>query len=458
MRTSQIIAALALLACAALPPTGRADEISSLRAELQALKSDYTARVEALEARITELESMTAAAAAPAAAPAVPGTSQSAATVFNPAISVILAGNYANVSEDPQTYAIAGFMPSGGEIGPGERSFNLGESEMTLSANVDPYFFANFTAAITPENEIEVEEAFFRTIALPEGFTAKGGRFFSGLGYLNEIHAHAWDFIDQPLAYQAFFGGQLAQDGLQVKWLAPTDLFVELGAETGNGENFPGTRLSRNGVNGTTLFVHVGSDIGESGSWRAGVSWLDADAEDRLYEDTDDAGVPVVNAFSGTSRTWIGDVVYKWAPQGNPTQRNLKLQAEYMRRTEDGDLVFDVDGLALADSYSSTQSGWYVQGIYQFRRRWRVGARYDDLDSGSPSIGLVDSGTLPPEAFPALLEASPSRVTLILDWNPSEFSRLRAQYAWDEARDTVSDGQFQLQYLYSLGAHGAHKF
>ena len=98
-------------------------------------------------------------------------------------------------------------------------------------------------AAISAEDEIEVEEAYFRTLALPSGFTAKGGRFFSGFGYLNEVHAHAWDFVDQPLVYQAFFGGQYKQDGLQVKWLAPTDLFIELGAETGNGDAFPATRL-----------------------------------------------------------------------------------------------------------------------------------------------------------------------------------------------------------------------
>ena len=68
-----------------------------------------------------------------------PATSAGRAlTAFNPAISVILAGNYAHLSEDPESYAIAGFIPSGDEIGPGERSFNVGESELTFSANVDP--------------------------------------------------------------------------------------------------------------------------------------------------------------------------------------------------------------------------------------------------------------------------------------------------------------------------------
>ena len=464
MSLSHSVAALLLLSIAVAPGNSRADEVTNLRGELEALKSDYAARVQALEERIAQLEAAAASAAstpAPAESPgmaAMAGPASSAATAFNPAMSVILAGNYANLSQDPATYAIAGFIPSGGEIGPGERSFNLGESELTLTANVDPYFFANLTAAISPENEIGVEEAFFRTIALPSGFTVKGGRFFSAFGYLNEVHAHAWDFTDQPLAYQAFFGGQLGQNGVQVKWVAPTDLFIELGAESGNGQEFPGTRRGRNGLNGATLFTHVGNDIGDSASWRAGVSYVDLRAEDRTWDDSDDAGLAVVDAFSGKSRTWVADAILKWAPQGNPTQRNLKVQGEYLRRTEDGDLAFDLDGLALRDAYRSRQSGWYVQSVYQFRPRWRAGVRYDSLDSGNSRIGLVDNGTLPPEAFASLLSASPSRATLMVDWNPSEFSRLRAQFAWDDARDAERDRQFQLQYLYSVGAHGAHKF
>jgi len=463
--------ALLVLSGAVLPVVGEAaDDAAALRAELQALNSDYTARLATLEARITQLESGASSAAtlsvANAAVPSAtsgpgPGSpaARSSAAAFNPAISLIFAGNYANVSEDPESWQIAGFIPSGSEVGPGERSFNLGESELAIGASVDPYFSANLIAAITGEDEIEVEEAYFRTLALPRGFTAKGGRFFSSFGYLNEVHAHAWDFVDQPLAYQAFFGNQLAQDGVQLKWLAPTDLYIELGAETGNGQAFPGTRLGRNGMNGATAFAHFGGDVGDSTSWRAGASWLDQRAEERTYEDVDDLGAPVLNAFTGKSRTWVIDATLKWAPSGNVARQQLKVQGEYMRREETGDLTFDVEGLALSDAYRSEQSGWYLQSVYQFRPRWRVGLRYDALDSGSPEIGLVGSGALPPEAFPALVPADPDRVTLMLDWNPSEFSRLRAQYAWDGARDAQDrDRQFMLQYLFGIGAHGAHKF
>jgi len=438
-----------------------ADDLGALRAELEALKAQQAAQISILEARIAELESNQAAVAAAASVPETAAPTPSAGSdmrAFNPAISVILAGNYANLSQDPGTWAIAGFLPGGDETGPGERSFNLGESELMLSGSIDPYFMGNVTVALSPENELAVEEAYFRTLALPAGLMLKGGRFFSGLGYLNEIHGHAWDFIDQPLVYQAFYGGQFAQDGLQLKWLAPTDLFLELGAETGNGEAFPGTRRGVNGANGVTLFAHVGGDIGDDWAWRGGMSWMELRAVERTYDDLNAAGEDVVNAFTGKSRTWIADATLKWTMPGDPKRRSLKLQGEYMHRTEDGELAYDLGGQALTDGYDSSQSGWYVQGVYQFLPRWRVGARYDSLDSGTPRIGLVKSGLLPAEDFPALASADPSRTSLMIDWSPSEFSRLRAQYAWDDARDAATDEQFFLQYIYSLGAHGAHKF
>lgn len=473
------------------PHAGHAapDDVAALRAEIEALKVDYAARVQALEARIQRLESAAevaqpeaapgmpaagspsaagvasvAASAAAAPPPALPEPSTIAppaksgsATAFNPAISMILTGNYANLSQDPATYRIAGFIPAPGE-GPGERSFNLDESELTVASNVDPYFFANVTAAIQGDNSIDIEEAYFKTLALNNGFTIKGGRFFSGTGYLNEIHSHNWDFVDQPLVYQAFMGGQLAQDGIQIRWLAPSDYFIELGAEAGSGRSFPGTQRDSNALGSDALFAHLGGDVGDSTSWRLGVSWLDMHSADRTYADVDQAGDPVTNAFTGTSRIWIVDGTLKWAPHGDPTYHQFKLQGEYLHRTEDGQLAFDVTGQDLASAYLSAQSGWYVQGVYEFMQRWRAGLRYDSMSSGTPSIGLVNTGGFPLRNFPALLSATPTRTSLMIDWSLSEFSRLRVQYAWDDARLHELDRQFLLQYIFAIGAHGAHKF
>lgn len=385
-------------------------------------------------------------AAALAAAFAPAWAQEKGANAFNPGISLILQGTAATSKEDPETYRIDGFAPSGGEVGPAPRGFGLGESELVVSANVDPYFRGHLVAALTPENEAEIEEAFFQTLALGRGFTLKGGRFLSGIGYQNEIHAHAWDFQDAPLVYKAFLGGRLNDDGVQLRWLAPTDLFLEIGAELGNGRAFPATVRNRNGANAASLFAHLGGDIGASTAWRAGVSHLRARPEERAFED---AGI--VQSFTGTSRLWIADFVLKWAPNGNATATNLKLQGEYFRRDETGQLGFD-DGVAPSSGdYSSRQSGWYLQGAWQFMPRWRAGLRYDRLDRGTVETAVTTIG-------PLASEHNPSRVTAMLDWSGTEFSRLRLQLASDKSRAGVTDNQVVLQYILSLGAHGAHKF
>jgi hypothetical protein len=90
--------------------------------------------------------------------------------------------------------------------------------------------------------------------------------------------------------------------------------------------------------------------------------------------------------------------------------------------------------------------------------KWRAGYRYDRLDSGTPRIDLVDSGALAAASFPVLQPARPSRVTAMVDWSPSEFSRFRLQLAADRSDPAVTDRQIFLQYIMSLGAHGAHAF
>jgi hypothetical protein len=440
------------------PTTGLTDTLSDLRTDLDALKSAYDQRIQELEQRIALLE------ANPGVEPATPLVANPApattggANAFNPAVSLIIAGTYSQLSRDPAGFRTAGFIPSGDELGPGARGFNLGESELTIAANVDPFFYGNVTAAVSAANTISIEEAYFRTTALAHGLTIKGGRYFSGVGYLNEVHAHAWDFVDQPLAYQALLGNQYAQDGLQLKWLAPTDRFVEFGLEGGSGQHFPATTRATNGLNSTAAFVHLGGDVGNSASWRSGLAWLHTSAVGRAYDAADGADVPVIDAFNGSSQTWVADFTWKWAPHGNTTNHQLKIQGEYLRRSENGSLTFDVEQRALPLDYRSRQSGWYLQSVYQFLPRWRAGLRYDALDSGRAPGGLLAAGVPASFAFPDLQSASPSRASLMLDWNPSEFSRLRTQYAWDNSRAGSSDRQLYLQYLFSLGAHGAHKY
>lgn len=434
-------------------PAAENAEILQIRDEIRAMKQSYEARIEALEQRLQRAESI-AGKAETRATQAKSATAQAtpnAGNAFNPAISLILSGTYNNLSQDPADYRITGFMPSG-EIGPGSRGFSLAESELIVSANIDPDFHGHLTLALSPENTLGVEEAAIQTTTLGHGLTARAGRFYSGIGYLNEQHPHSWDFVDAPLAYKAFLGRQYANDGMQLKWLAPTDTFLELGVEAGRGSHFPGSERNKNGVGSYALFAHLGDDVGAEHSWRAGISWLHNTAKERTYDDLDNAGNMVSNALDGSSRLWLADFVWKWAPNGNPAYRNFKLQGEYFRRQENGDLAFDTAATHSIDRYSATQSGWYLQGIYQFMPHWRAGLRTDRLDSGTVDYGAGNSAYLSASAY------SPTRNSLMLDYSPSEYSRVRLQLAQDKSRQGVTDNQLFLQYIMSLGAHGAHKF
>ncbi len=465
----QALIAAAVAAAVASPGAASAttdSDIKELREQVQQLKQEYERRIEALEQRLQQAEGVAAKAEARSTsaetAAIQAGTRPAAESAFNPAVSFILNGAYSNLSQDPARFRITGFAPTGGDVTSGKRGFNLGESELALAANVDHYFRGTLIASLQPDDSIGVEEGYLQTLALSHGLTLKAGRFFSSVGYQNEIHAHAWDFTDAPLANKVFLGGQLADDGLQLRWLAPSDTYFELGAELGRGRSFPGSNRDKNGAGASNLFARTGGDIGAGASWLLSLSNLRTTAQDRAYSDLNSLGTQVDNSFSGASRLWALGGVLKWAPMGNETNTNFKLQGEYFRRNEDGNLSYDTASATAGGTQTGTlrsaQSGWYAQSVYQFMPLWRLGYRYDRLSSGSVNLGLVDSGALSAADFPIYSRYKPTRDTLMLDFSPSEFSRLRLQVADDKSRLGASDKQVFLQYIMSLGAHGAHNF
>ena len=433
--SGQLLCAAALLASSI---TFAADgEIEALRAALDELRADYETRIAELERRLVAAEQESANAAPTAA------RSESSAA-FNPAIGVIFQGQAWNYANDPANYAVQGF-PFGGEAGPFEEGLAIGEAEINVSANVDDKFTAWLTAPLViedGESGIEIEEAWIETLALPAGLSARFGRFFSGIGYLNSKHAHSWDFADQPLPYQAFLGDQLLDDGVQLRWVAPTSLYVDVGAELLRGSRYPAAGADNSGFGAHSLFVNVGGDVGSNSSWLAGVSQLRSTSIDRESGDEDE---PLI--FNGDTDTTIAHFVWKWAPNGNWKQRNLVIQGEAVWRDESGD--YTVPGGGPLD-YDAEQQGWYLQAVYQPFPRWRFGARLDGLAMDPVAADFDDSSLAAPSD-------DPRRYSLMTDWSNSEFSRLRLQYTRDEA-GPGDDSQWGLQYILSIGAHGGHSF
>ncbi len=487
-RSTIALAVTAALACTPLARAATDEDLKEIREQVRQMKEQYEKRIDALEKRLQQAEQSAGKAEATAGrAQAAAGNAEATAekaqvtasqaavqassrpaseNAMNPGISLILNATYGNLSQDPTAHSIKGFVPTGGEVAPPAKGLSLGESELVISGNIDPNFRGTFIAALGGDNTIGVEEAYIQTLGLSHGLTVKAGRFLGSVGYSNQVHAHAWDFTDTSLANKVFLGGAFIDDGISLKWVAPTELYLDLGVELGRGRAFPGGPSggrNKNGFSQSTLFAHLGGDIGAGAAWQVGLSQIRTRPQERTYTDTDSADKSITNRIDGNGNTRLSvlDGVLKWAPNGNATSTNFKLQGEYFRLNESGQLTYDTKGEsqgAQSGAYSSQQSGWYAQGIYQFMPRWRVGYRYDQLNSGTLGIGLVDSGALSAADFPILGKYDPKRQTLMADWSPSEFSRVRLQFARDYSRPNQTDNQVFLQYIGSLGAHGAHKF
>ncbi|MEZ5453101.1 MAG: porin [Thiothrix sp.] len=377
--------------------------------------------------------------------------------------SLIVEGIYFDRSTDTELHVEG--MPSGGHGHGFKEGLHAGHNEVVVSGNLTDKLKARVTTAITEadedtdsnEPEVELEEAFVETQGLGHGVSVKAGRFFSDVGYLSSKHNHEWDFVDTPLVYKGMFGTHTNDDGVQLSYVAPTDQFVQVGTELFAGEKFPSGKTDSS-LSAATLYAKTGGDIGTDHSWQAGIGhWQANGIRDRSSEaHNHGGGAPTETPrFSGDSKINTINATYKWAPNGNARERNLKLQAEYFRRNESGTVdMVEADGtVAETTGYNGKQSGWYTQAVYQFRPHWRVGVRHDRLkiDNSGDDGDVLEEAGLHSEGH------TPKRNSLMVDYTPREYSRLRLQFNEDKSTPET-DKQVMLQYIHSFGSHGAHGF
>ena len=462
---------LALLVPAAIGAESDED-IQAIRAEIKALRADYESRLTALEARLDAAEKSTDGAsltAAPTAKPASTaasaagtGDSVTAGNAFNPQISLILDGNYYHDPLDGAGSALVGqaFQPSGGrheqeghaEHGGLNNGFNLRDAELAFSATVDPYFDAGAYIVFDDSGNVELEEAWFQTRALPWGLQAKGGRFLSDFGYINRQHPHQWDFADQNLPYLNLLGDHgLRDNGVQITWLPDLPMYTLLGVEVLQGDQerfgyFVGDDEERlalgladqdSGPRLFTTFLKLGPDLGYDHAVQLGASF----AHSTQHQEE-------ALAAEGDADLWGLDLIYRYDHPAAYGYRDLKLQAEYLRSRKD---LTVRSGDALGTALDLTTDGYYLQGVYGLFPRWQLALRYDVLGptnriSGMERISFEES----------------DRWTLALTWVPSEFSLFRFQYAYNdillEPGERERFDAFWLQFLLSLGTHGQHRF
>jgi len=396
------------------------EELNRLRREFETLREQYTERLGALEARLVALEGAPRAApgqppptATPLAelvAPVPPG----AAGAGGPQGSLPVYGNVSALSKifNPDVAVIGDFLGAAGG-NPMQPAFELRESETSLQAIVDPYARADFFFAVSPEG-IDIEEGYITFPALPGGLLMKAGRLRSAFGKVNTTHTHGLPWADRPLVTRNLLGGEdgISDAGVSVARLLPNPwIFLEATAEVYRGQSELFRSYERRDL---TYVGHVRGyqDITESSNLELGAS---------LAYGHNDAGP------SATTRILGIDGTFRYRPLRRAMYQRLLARTElaWSRRSELGGL---------------NAFGAYLATDYQFARRWFAGVRYD-YSGRATQPGSKDNGTS----------------WLVTYW-PSEFNQIRGQYRRTNYAEGQTANELLLQFLFSIGAHGAHAF
>lgn len=342
----------------------------------------------------------------------------------------------------------------------GTNGFNFNYGELAISSIVDPYFNLMGIFHLS-ENGIEVEEAYFTTRQMPHGFQLKGGKFLSAFSRTNEQHAHVWDFANPPLVQKVFFGEEgLNEKGIQWTWVAPVSMYWMVGSELLAGENEssfgkegfhdPSEKPIIDEKDMPNLVTGFTRTSFEFKNWIFLLGILFASGESQISHGLDVSGIEG-HGIKAKTQMYSGELTLKYLLN---SYRNITFQGEYRYRKMDGTLYEkDTRDQVTPFNLLKKQSGWYGQVVYKYGLRSRAGIRYDQIYKNQ----IWQNGILKP------LPNSLYRLSAMLEFNPTEFSRIRLQYSvdhslYEENLRARPVHEWILQYNLSIGAHGAHPF
>jgi hypothetical protein len=421
-------------------------------------------RREALERASREL----AGPQAPANQPTPPlGAQSSSVRLIDVSLNVLAAAGTSTERD-----AVLKDLQGGGHD-PKKRGFTLQQAELSLSGAVDPWFkgeahLVTFLDSESGETNVELEEAFLVSQQLPAGLQLKAGTFFTEFGRMNSVHPHAWDWQDQPLINTRLFGGDgMRGPGARLSWLVPTDTYAELFLTMQNASGETMTSFLANDkvyeerpIGGRffqDIEVRSGNDLAYT---LRGITMFDLSDTQGLA-----LGVSAVigpNATGPGSDTLIygADFVWRWKPVANEKGYPFfKVQGEAMARKFDAaaqtDSTDPLNPVALPGETLDDYGG-YLQGIYGFASGWAAGVRVDWV-SGSGESYDAGSQTFDRDSDP--FRTDRLRLSPMLVWKPSEFSRFRLQYNYDDS-DHLDDPVHSvwLGFEVLIGTHPPHAY
>jgi hypothetical protein len=416
-------------AAAQADPQAIAQQIAQLRQEFDVLKQEYGDRLAALEASLAAMQASQGSGAAttspPGGQPATAQVPPGAEGAGGPSGALPVYGNVAASSKifNPDIAVIGDFLGAAGRntVAP-QPPLSMHESEASFQAVVDPYARADFFIAFGEEG-VEVEEGFITFTSLPGGLLTKAGKLRSAFGKVNAMHNHILPWTDRPLVTRNLVGDEegIGDAGISVARLIPAGgLFLEATGQVFRGNSGDIFQSNKRGDLSYVGHLRAYQDITDNANIDFGGSYARGHNASGVVGDVD-SGRFVTDLFGF-------DATFRWRPLQRSIYRSFVGRTEWIRsRREQPGGRQDADG-------------WFASADYQFARRWFAGGRYDRSERADDS-SLRDTGG-----------------SLLLTFWPSEFSQVRAQYRRTSYADAPAADELLFQFLFSIGAHGAHPF
>lgn len=357
---------------------------------------------------------------------------------------------------------------------PHRRGFTLQTAELSLTGAVDPYFTAEAHLAASPDHGIELEEAFITTSSLPYGLEAKAGYQLIEFGRVNASHAHAWSWIGQPVVASRLLGGEGSRaPGARLACLLPTAWYSQVSAgaynaddasmisfagETGHEHEEEAERTIGGRLRDEELTTGSAADLAYLLRWENGGAVGGAEMQLGLSWLTG----PNASGVGARSDLYGADLVVAIRPSSGPFT-SIKAVVEMMYRSaevpetvETGEDEADPADDFIAPADTLTDWGLYAQVELGLAERWSVGLRGEYATASGDSVdhdGMIDHDE-------DAMRDTRIRLSPLIAFRPSEFSRLRLQYDYDQA-EHLEDGTAHSVWLgldVLLGAHPAHGF
>lgn len=518
---SAAVALMTVTSLAGIPSHAAAQpgqqELDALKHEIQRLREqdkETKRKLEALEKQIEKLQAAPAPVAAPAAvlpaAPAATETTGNAAAqkALEQAVSdlpapqatstdlwsrrvgnanirladigldIIVAGGSSTATDDEIE------VLEGGAHDPKRRGFTLQQAELSLAGAVDPYFSA-YAFILFGSDVVELEEAYFLSSSLPYGLQLKGGYYLTEFGLINPTHPHAWEWVDQPIVNTRMFGGDgLRSPGFRLGWLTPLPWYseIDLGAQAPN-DGLVTSFISDPAIGGRPALPREVSRLYELLYFARLYNAFNLTDEMTLMPGFSFLSGPNSTGTDGQTFIYGADLKLRWRPAQNFRGWPFFIwQTEVMNRAYTADWF--VAGSELASGGGSDHGhshggaeepadenafpnnlpggilrdwGLYTQALYGFRHPWAAGIRFEYDAAAGDSV--EDGVLVPSRATP--FRGLRYRVSPLLVWHPTEFSRFRLQYNWDYTPWLPDSGTANSVWLSAevlIGAHPAHKY